>query len=197
MIFFERPLQRGVPVMRIIAGLAKGRRLQAVPGRTTRPTSDRVKESIFSIIGPFWQDGVVLDLFAGTGALGIEALSRGMEKAVFIDQDAKALHVIKENLRLCGFVDRAEVYRQDARKALQILARHGRVFDLIFLDPPYRLHIIPDLIDRIEQHALLRSGGVLVAEHAADIELPLRFQRVEQFRHAVYGDTAISFYRKD
>jgi 16S rRNA (guanine966-N2)-methyltransferase len=171
--------------------------LQAVPGRTTRPTSDRVKEAMFSIIGPFWQDGVVLDLFAGTGALGIEALSRGMERAVFIDQDAKALHVIKENLRLCGFVDRAEVYRQDAGKALQILARHDRVFDLIFLDPPYRLHIIPDLIDRIEQHALLRSGGVLVAEHAADIELPLRIQKVEQFRHTVYGDTAISFYRKD
>jgi 16S rRNA (guanine966-N2)-methyltransferase len=183
--------------MRIIAGSAKGRRLQSVPGRTTRPTSDRVKESLFSIIGPFWEDGEVLDLFAGTGALGIEALSRGMKQAVFIDQDTKALQVIRENLRLSGFNTQAEVYRQDAAKALQILAKQGRAFDLIFLDPPYHLPLIPGLIERIEQGNLLRSGGILVAEHASERELPSTFHTITQFRHAVYGDTALSFYRKD
>lgn len=181
--------------MRVIAGSARGRRLQAVPGRTTRPTSDRVKESIFSILGQFWEQGNVLDLFAGTGALGIEALSRGMDRAVFIDQDPKALRVIKDNLHICGFTEQAEIYRQDAKKALHILAKNKWVFELVFLDPPYRLHIIPDLIESIGLQSLLSPQGVIVAEHSAEIRLPETVHGYEQFRHVVYGDTAVSFYR--
>lgn len=183
--------------MRVIAGRAKGHRLLAVPGRSTRPTADRVKESLFSIIGPFWNDGCVLDLFAGTGALGIEALSRGMREAVFIDQDSKAVQVIKENLRLCNFQEQAEVYRQEASRALHILAKREKRFDLVFLDPPYRLAILPALLHQLEQLSLLQEHAVVVAEHAADGKLPDRCGMLIQFRHAIYGDTAVSFYRKD
>src|SRR3712207_9222642 len=124
--------------MRIIAGTARGIRLAPVP-RGVRPTSDRVRESVFNSLGQFFEGGCVLDLYAGTGALGIEALSRGCERAVFVERDGAALAAITENLRRTGFADRAEVIRGDVGRTLDRMVADGRQFNLIFADPPYRI----------------------------------------------------------
>lgn len=180
--------------MRVITGTARGRRLKAVPGLATRPTSDRVKEAIFSMIGPFFDGGAVLDLFAGTGALGIEALSRGAERAVFIDRERASVETVRANLAACGFADRAEVYRNDALRALQLLRRRGAAFDLVFLDPPYRFAALDGLMLELAALELLRPGAVVVAEHAAGRGLPERVGPLVRLRRGEYGDTAVSVY---
>src|SRR5699024_9501809 len=109
--------------MRVIAGFHKGRQLEAVPGKTARPTSDKVKEAAFQIMGPFFEQGACLDLFAGSGALGIEALSRGMEKGIFVDEHPKAIHTINQNLRTLRLEGNAEVYRTESVQALNAAAR--------------------------------------------------------------------------
>ncbi len=148
--------------MRIIAGTARGTRLAAVP-KGVRPTSDRVRESVFNSLGQFF-DGEVLDLYAGTGALGIEALSRGAERAVFVERDRRALAAIRENLRRTRLPDRAEVVAGDVRRALDRMLTDGRVFNLIFADPPYRIAKteVGGLVSRLR--ALLAPGGRVVIE---------------------------------
>ena len=149
--------------MRIIAGTARGIRLAPVP-RGVRPTPDRVRESVFNALGQFFDGGDVLDLYAGTGALGIEALSRGCERAVFVEKDAKALATIRENLRRAGLVGRAEVLRDDVGRALDRMLTDGRLFNLIFADPPYRIAAteVGGLVSRLR--ALLAPGGRVVIE---------------------------------
>nr|WP_318036196.1 16S rRNA (guanine(966)-N(2))-methyltransferase RsmD [Halobacillus amylolyticus] len=121
--------------MRVIAGVHKGRQLKPVPNHRTRPTTDKVKESLFQIIGPFFDGGQVLDLFAGSGGLGIESLSRGTEHSVFVDQQQKAVQVIHENLDALKLRDRAEVFRTDAFRAIKAAGKRGLSFQYIFLDP--------------------------------------------------------------
>jgi len=182
--------------MRVIAGDYKGRRLKAVPGLNTRPTTDKVKESMFNIIGQLFAGGTALDLFAGTGGLGIEALSRGIDRAVFIDKDFKAIQTIKENVRELGLSDRAEVYKNDARRALEQLAERGVLFELVFLDPPYQKTLFyEELILQMQELGLLLDGAVIVAEHSADVELPDRYDAAVRWRQATYGEISISFYR--
>jgi 16S rRNA (guanine(966)-N(2))-methyltransferase RsmD len=149
--------------MRIIAGTARGTRLAPVP-RGVRPTSDRVRESVFNVLGQYFEGGDVLDLYAGTGALGVEALSRGCERAVFVERDGRALAVIKENLKKAGFEDRAEVVRADVGRVLDRLLTDERVFNLIFADPPYRIANteIEAFLSRLG--ALLAPGGRVVME---------------------------------
>ncbi len=149
--------------MRIIAGRARGTRLAPVP-RGVRPTSDRVRESVFNALGQFFDGGDVLDLYAGTGALGIEALSRGCERAVFVERDARAVAVIWENLRRARLAGRAEVVRDDVGRALDRMLTDRRVFNLIFADPPYRIAAteVGGLVSRLR--ALLAPGGRVVIE---------------------------------
>lgn len=149
--------------MRIIAGEARGVRLAAVP-RGVRPTADRVRESLFNALGQFFDGGSVLDLYAGTGVMGIEALSRGCERCVFVERDGRALAVIRENLRKTGLEERAEVVRGDVGSALGRLASGGRSFDLIFADPPYR--IAATELRGVMEHldALLAPDGRAVIE---------------------------------
>jgi 16S rRNA (guanine966-N2)-methyltransferase len=182
--------------MRVIAGTFRGRRLKAVPGMNTRPTTDKVKESMFNIIGPYFDGGTALDLFAGTGGLGIEALSRGIDRAFFIDKDYKALQTVRDNLASLGLTkERAEVHKNDAKRALDALKARELKFDLVFLDPPYKLTgLYEELILRLQQKGLLQEGAVIVAEHAADVELPDRFAKAVRWRLATYGEIAISFY---
>lgn len=118
--------------MRVIAGEHRGRKLAAVPGSGTRPTTDKVKESIFNMIGPYFDGGWALDLYAGTGSLGIEALSRGADKAVFVERDAKAFSVVKQNVSACRLDAYAEMYRMDADRAIRQLAKREQPFDLVF-----------------------------------------------------------------
>jgi len=190
-------LQKGEVMMRVIAGTCKARPLKPVPGRSTRPTTDKVKETLFNIIGPYFDGGQVLDLYGGTGGLGIEALSRGMEKAVFTDMSGAAIRTIKENLQICGFTDQAEVYRMEAGKALTLLGKREEKFNLIFLDPPYaKAHFERDFASIIK-YQLLTGGGMIIAEHDAKIFLPEEWENaIVQWRREVYqGYTAITFYQ--
>ncbi|AHV97296.1 16S rRNA (guanine(966)-N(2))-methyltransferase RsmD [Paenibacillus sabinae] len=181
--------------MRVVSGTAKGRPLKSVPGTGTRPTTDKVKEAIFSMIGPYFDGGDCLDLFAGTGGLGIEALSRGIGSAVFIDKEPKSIDTVRENLKTAKLEEQAEVYRNDANKALVALEKRGRRFDLVFLDPPYRHKFGDELMAMMIDKGLLREGAVIVLEHESGYEYPELIPGFIRMRHAVYGETAVSIYR--
>jgi 16S rRNA (guanine966-N2)-methyltransferase len=182
--------------MRIIAGCVRGTRLKMVPGKHVRPTADRVKESLFSVIGPFFDGGWVLDLFAGTGALGLEALSRGADRAVFIDESPLSVETVRANIEATGMKERAEVYRRNAVAALKALQKRGLQFQLIFVDPPYMENWWEPVLKRIDDGDMLADNGVIVAEHPARRELPGQIGALRLTRRLHYGDTAISLYRK-
>jgi 16S rRNA (guanine966-N2)-methyltransferase len=181
--------------MRVVSGACKGRQLQAVPGMTTRPTTDKVKEAIFNMVGPYFDGGIGLDLFAGTGGLGIEALSRGLDLVIFVDRDPKAVQTIRKNIEICGLKDKAEVYRNVADRALKAVQKRGLQFDLIFLDPPYKMQQLKTLIEKIDQENLLTSNGWIIAEHSNEISLPESIGSLQMIKHETYGITAVSLFR--
>ncbi len=181
--------------MRVISGQAKGHPLKAVPGSNTRPTTDKVKESLFSIIGPYFDGERVLDLFAGTGGLGIEALSRGAANAVFIDSSSQSIEVVRANLTSTRLADRAETYRNDARRALKLLQRAGKPFDLIFLDPPYATKDCDVLLLDMVSKELVAENAVAVVEHHPDVGYEDAFGGFTRARYATYGEIALSVYR--
>lgn len=181
--------------MRVIAGDLKGRALTAVPGKGTRPTTDKVKESIFNMIGPYFSGGVALDLYAGTGGLGIEGLSRGLDRVIFVDADAKAVSVVKGNLEKLGVGNRAEVYRNDSARALKALAKRDVRFDVVFLDPPYAQQKIAAEMAILQDAGLLADGCWIVAEHDAEVKLPDQIAGCMVQKTATYGDTTVSIYR--
>lgn len=183
--------------MRVIAGEHKGRRLAAVPGKGTRPTADKVKESMFNMIGPYFDGGWALDLYAGTGSLGIEALSRGAERAVFVERDARAFAIVKQNVAACRLEEKAELYKNDASRALQALAKRNLRFDLVFLDPPYAQQKIVEEITVLQEQNLLADGAWIVAEHDVAITLPEVIGKCRVNRAATYGDTAVTLYEYD
>ncbi|MBD8068412.1 16S rRNA (guanine(966)-N(2))-methyltransferase RsmD [Bacillus sp. PS06] len=180
--------------MRVISGTCKGRPLKAVPGTSTRPTTDKVKEAIFNMIGPYFDEGIALDLFGGSGGLGIEALSRGIDKAIFVDKEFKAIQTIKENVANCDFSDRVEVYRNDAARALKALIKRNVQFDYIFLDPPYNHHQLEALIMMIHDHQLLAEDGYIIAEHDHQVELSDTLGSLSRKKFEKYGITAISVF---
>lgn len=182
--------------MRIIAGDFKGRPLTAVPGKGTRPTTDKVRESIFNIIGPYFDGGTVLDLYAGTGGLGIEALSRGIAKAVFIDIDPKAITVIKENISSFKLDNQVEVFRTDSHRALKALTKRELQFDLVFLDPPYAKQKIAEEIQLLQDFNLLAPGAQIVTEHDASVVLPESIGTFAKVRFVTYGDTTVSIFER-
>ncbi|MBQ0137996.1 MAG: 16S rRNA (guanine(966)-N(2))-methyltransferase RsmD [Kurthia sp.] len=181
--------------MRVISGERKGMPLKAVNGVTTRPTTDKVKESLFNILGPTFQGGTVLDLFAGSGGLGIEALSRGMEHGIFIEKDSKAFQNLKENIAKCRYEECTEIYRNDATRALKLLIKREFQADLIFLDPPYKKHMYYDLVKDIIENNVIRPDGIIVCEHDFQLELPAQVETFVKYREEKYGSTIISFYR--
>ncbi|QRG65556.1 16S rRNA (guanine(966)-N(2))-methyltransferase RsmD [Brevibacillus choshinensis] len=183
--------------MRVIAGEHKGRRLTAVPGKGTRPTTDKVKESIFNMIGPYFDGGWALDLYAGTGGLGIEALSRGAERAVFVERDAKAFAVVKQNLAACRLEQQADLYRMDADRAIRTLATRKQAFDLVFLDPPYAHQKIAEEIQQLQDLNMLAEGAWIIAEHDVGVKLPEEIGDCVQDRASTYGDTAVTLYYFD
>jgi 16S rRNA (guanine966-N2)-methyltransferase len=185
----------GVERLRVISGQAKGHPLKSVPGSNTRPTTDKVKESLFSIIGPYFDGERVLDLFAGTGGLGIEALSRGAASAVFIDSSSKSIDVVRANLASTRLAERAEVYRNDARRALKLLERAGKPFDLIFLDPPYIMKDCDALLMEMGSRSLVANGAVAAIEHHPDVKYDEVIGGFQRTRFAAYGEIALSIYR--
>ena len=134
--------------MRVVAGSVKNKRLKTKEGRETRPTLERVKEAIFSIISDEITDASFLDLYAGTGSIAIEALSRGARRAILIEHDKEALRIIIENINNCGFENISRAYKNDVIRALEILQRKGELFDIIFLDPPYKENISFDTLKK-------------------------------------------------
>lgn len=178
--------------MRVVAGELKGRQLKAVPGRGTRPTSDRVREALFAVLGERVEGAWVLDLFAGTGALAIEALSRGARGAVLVEQAAGAAGVIRENLRALGLEGVATLRRTKAEAYLRASALQDGPFDLVFLDPPYGLPVgvLAGLLARLADGAL-RDGALVVVEAAARAEAPPWPAGFAPERVRRYGDTAL------
>ena len=181
--------------MRVVAGERKGMPLKAVTGSTTRPTTDKVKESIFNIIGPFFNGGTALDLFAGSGGLGIESLSRGAEHAIFIEKDAKAFQVLQENIKKCRYENCSELFRIDAKRAVKALLKRDITFNLVFLDPPYHHKEYYDLVQVLVEHEKVQRYGIILCEHAKEVELPSSFGAFLLQRQETYGGTIISVYR--
>jgi 16S rRNA (guanine966-N2)-methyltransferase len=190
-------MDTGVETMRVVAGSKKGHPLQAVPGKGTRPTVDKVKESIFNIIGPYFDGGYVLDLYAGTGGLGIEALSRGAQHCIFVDANRKAVSIVNENLTATGFHSQAEVYRNDANRALSALAKREIQFRIVFLDPPYAQQKIESQIAILHDHNLLSKDAVIVAEHDAKDILSDQIGSLSKARESTYGQTTITVYQRE
>ncbi len=181
--------------MRVIAGRCKGRRLSGPKGASVRPTSDKVREAVFDILPRPFPYSRVLDLFAGTGAMGIEALSRGAAEAVFVDSNASAVRVIKANLEACGLLDTSRVYRRDARDALRTLEKKGERFDAIFIDPPYDTSLVAGTLEEIDNLGLLNPGGVVVAESSKRAPVAPSLASMELADERKYGDTLVYFYR--
>lgn len=177
--------------MRVIAGELRGRQIKAVSGKNTRPTTDKVKENVFNMLGQFFDHGLVLDLFAGSGNLGIEALSRGMERAVFIDMNPAAIKVIKDNITTLRLSERVEIYRNDAFRALGVLAKKGMQFDLIFLDPPYGKIPITGLLEQIIIGNLLTDDGLIMCEFDVEQKVVYDESALREVRREIYGTTAI------
>lgn len=182
--------------MRVITGQAKGRRLKAPKGMNTRPTSDRTKESLFNIIGDRLLDKAVLDLYAGTGAIGIEALSRGADSAVFVEKDQRVVKIIRANLDLTGLADQAEIISQDVDSTVARLASQQRTFDIIFLDPPYLRNLLQKSIETLVHYQIIRPGGLVVAESSKLDTLSDKYGNLRLIRQERYGDTVLSFYQE-
>lgn len=183
--------------MRVIAGDFKGRRLKAVPGQNTRPTTDKVKESIFNMIGPYFDGGQCLDLYAGSGALGIEAVSRGIDQAVLVDKQYKAIKTIHENVDLTRAPDRFRVEKKSASQALSLIEKEGKAFDLVFLDPPYANQQIEKDIQWMEEHQVLNAGAVVVCETAEETVLPSQIEGVVKIKENQYGTIRVTVYEKE
>ena len=180
--------------MRVITGTARGVQLKTPEGIQTRPTSDRVKEALFSIIQFDVPGKRVLDLFGGTGQLGIEALSRGAKSAVFIDAGDKACKLIRENLHRCKMDNNAQIIRADY---LQYLQTCRDKFGLIFLDPPYAEVFLENALKKITEIDILESGGIIVAERPVGKDLPWDFTGYSRSKDYKYGNTLLTLYRKD
>lgn len=179
--------------MRVVGGRCKGRGLASFKGLSIRPTSDKVREAVFNILPRDFPFERVLDLFAGTGALGIEALSRGASYALFNESDGAALSVIRKNLEACGLLDDSRISRRQAASVLGELGRTGERFDLIFIDPPYGKGLVEDALRAIDRLGLLALGGVIVAETSRQAPLTEIFKTIEVIDERKYGDTLVYF----
>ncbi len=174
-------------LMRVISGQARGLKLASPEGLDTRPTTDRVKESMFNIISPFLPAEDILDLFSGSGALGIEALSRNSLHGVFVESDKSALKVLKQNLEKSRQMPKAEVLPVDA---FTYLSRAAVKFDIIFLDPPYNKGLLTEAVNKIAERGLLKEGGIIVAEGETGGEAPPT-DRFDILKSAKYGKTMV------
>ncbi len=177
--------------MRVIGGKAKGQRLESLPGENTRPTLDRVKESMFNMIQLHVFDGKVLDLFAGSGALGIEALSRGAAFACFADGYRGSIPVMEENLRKTKLKAKSRILSMDFSRTLETLGREGKVFDLIFLDPPYGKGLAEEAMEIIIKERLLAPGGLIIIEQDKRETLEVPEEQYLLWKEKKYGNTFV------
>jgi len=181
--------------MRIISGAFRGKKLVSLKGLATRPTTDRVRESIFNIIAPHIINTSVLDLFAGTGALGLEAISRRAASVFFIDSSAAAVQTIQKNITACRAENRAWVLRWDISKNLNCLHSDTPAYDLVFMDPPYnKNYIVPTLKNLVKQN-VLKDGSTIIIEHSDAEPVPQNLPGIQLADQRTYGKTLVSFLR--
>jgi 16S rRNA (guanine966-N2)-methyltransferase len=183
--------------MRVIGGNARGRRLKVPKGQPVRPTAAKVKESLFNILARDLPGAKILDLFAGTGNLTIEALSRGAAEAILVDSSVESGKAIRENLRRLHLTDRTKVWITPVTRAAHLLARRGETFDMIFLDPPYERNWVGATLKVIARGGLLRQTGVLIAEHSIREQLESRYDSLVLHDQRRYGSTLVSFFQRD
>jgi len=184
--------------VRVIAGKAKGRKLRfpKLPkGKRLRPLTGRVKEALFNILAAKIDGARFLDLFAGTGSVGIEALSRGAELAIFVEQDRKIAETLRENIEMTGFADRTEVYCLDVLKALKVIDNGGGRFEIIFIGAPYGSSLLNETLVKLSETKIVDENSVVIAEHSGKIELSGAYGKLCKYRDSEYGDTVLSFYR--
>lgn len=179
--------------MRIVAGSARGRSLQAPKGLSTRPTTDRVKEAMFSIVQFELEGRCVLDLFAGSGQLGLEAISRGAMCATFVDAGKDAIGVIRENIRRCGFAEKCHVVQSDYKSFLQTTRE---TYDMIILDPPYGENFLENALKLISEIDILRVGGIIICEKPAEKVMDTQIPGLTWQKEYRYGTSSLVLYRK-
>lgn len=175
--------------MRVISGRARGLKLLSLDGLDTRPTLDRVKEALFSMLTPYISQAIVLDLFAGSGALGIEALSRGSDEAVFVDMLPSAMGIVKKNVSLARFTERSAFYQKNA---LDYLRQCNKTFDIIFLDPPYKGELYEKCLTAIYENALLNKDGIIVLEWDSALSRPPVPSQFEILKERRYGRVMVT-----
>ena len=188
---------RSLTMVRVIAGQFKSRKLRTLDGQATRPTSDRLKETLFNLVQSCISGSAFLDCFAGSGSIGIEALSRGAGFVVFVEESPRAVKVIRQNLALLGEEDtaRCQILGQKAEAGLKSLARSGRKFDIVFLDPPYAdADQYPRVFEQLQDCELLSDEALLVAEHSKFLTLPAQVMHLERRREVRQGDSVLSLY---
>jgi len=178
--------------MRVVSGIARGRKLKEPAGNGIRPTTDKVKESIFNIVQFDIEGRRVLDLFAGTGQLGIEALSRGAKNAVFVDSSTESVKLIRENIKICGFMDIASVYARDALRHLE----NDEKYDLIFIDPPYDSKLAAKALSKIVEFDKLNKNGIIILEIKADTSAPIVTEPYSLQKEYKYGSVKIARYTR-
>jgi RNA methyltransferase, RsmD family len=180
--------------MRVTAGTLKNRKIKSREGRETRPTLERIKEAIFSIIGDKVVDAKFLDLYSGTGNIAIEALSRGAKRAVMIEQDKEALRIIIDNIDTLGLTNVSRAYKNDVSRAIEILGRKNEKFDIIFLDPPYKENISISTIGKVSENNILAEGGIIISEHSIYEKMPEKIGNFVKYDERNYNKKIVTFY---
>jgi 16S rRNA (guanine966-N2)-methyltransferase len=181
--------------LRIIGGTLKGRKLATIRGKIIRPTADRLREAIFNILADRVENSVVLDLFAGTGALGIEAFSRGAQSVVFVDNSKSAIAVLKKNISTCAVQENTTIIKWDILKNLNCIKSMNPAFDLVFLDPPYNKDCLKTVLHNLSRNDALEKGACLVIEHSDTEPVPLKIPAFNIADERRYGRTLVSFLR--
>jgi 16S rRNA (guanine966-N2)-methyltransferase len=183
--------------MRIITGIAKGRKIIAPEGMDTRPTSDRVKESVFNIISKKIYGARVLDVFSGTGNLGLEAISRGADWCTFVEKNKITYKILLQNINNLGFKEKCDTYNRDAFDVLEMLGKNSGKYDIIFLDPPYSNGLVEKAIIEINAKGFMSDEGIIMSEYDENDVIPENLNGIKIYRTEKYGRTKISFWAKE
>ena len=183
--------------MRVLAGALKGKRLVTPRGTTTRPTADQVRLALLDTLTPYLPGARMLDLFAGAGGVGFEALSRGAAHATFVERDARAVAALRANVETLGVGAQVRVERLEVRAGLERLARDGAAFELVFLDPPYEDDVLAPALERLAALPLVTPGGLVVAQHLTKRPPEARVGPLAAFRTRRFGETTLTFFRAD
>jgi 16S rRNA (guanine966-N2)-methyltransferase len=181
--------------MRVIAGKYRSRPLKGPGAQRLRPTSDRLRETLFNVLGPSVEDSLFVDLFAGTGAVGIEAISRGARETIFVESDAKAARLIRENLKSIDILAGVELIEAAALRGLEKMATRRLLADFIFLDPPYeKTNELLEILEFLDTSRLVAPRGIVIVEHYWRTSMPARLERLECTRQLEQGDAILSFF---